>query len=123
MGVAKITLNVLSASSPRLVPECPVRMAARVLAVLLPPSLASTAVLGRPRTREHVQVPEVAGRADGIVDASQTSLCMSLGCYADKNNMRRPPRPSSRERPQPLGSRRNLGMLVPAALIKNFPCW
>jgi hypothetical protein len=91
--------------------------------ILLPPTLASTEVLGPPLTREHLLVPEVHGLADGIVDASRTSLCMCPGCCAGKEGQQPVPQ-SSRERPQLAESQRSLQVLVLGTLTLNrdSPC-
>lgn len=86
-------------------------MAPLVPAALPPPTLASTAALGSLRSREQLRAPEAGGRADGIVDASQTSLCTFLGCYADK-----------REKRQALGSQKSLELSPPIPLMRNLLC-
>lgn len=86
-------------------------MASLVLAALPPPTLASTVVLGSLRSREQLRAPEVGGRADGIVDASQTSLCTFLGCYAAK-----------REKRQVLRSQKSLELSLPIPPMRNLLC-
>lgn len=62
---------------------------------LLPPTLASTEVLGPLQTRERLLVPEGHGLAAGIEDASRISLCMCPGsCASKKNGLHCPPRGS-----------------------------
>lgn len=88
-------------------------------AALLPLTLASTVVLG-----EQLLVPEVLEVAGGIVDESQTSLCMCPGCCAGTKNQWCPPFQSSKERPQLMESQKSLERLVLGTLmlIRESPC-
>lgn len=92
-------------------------MALLVLAALLPPTPTSTAVLDTSQTREQLLVPEVHVLAGGIVDESQTSLCMCLGCDAGQKMGQHPLAQSSRERPQLLGALKSLEGVVLGTLM------
>lgn len=99
-------------------------MALLAPAAHLPPTLADTMVLIPPQTREQVLVPEVHGLAGGIVDESQTSLCMCPGCCTGKKMRWRPLPLVSRERPQFVGSWKSPVMLVLGTPLRimHFPC-
>lgn len=93
-------------------------------AALLPPTLASTKVLGPPQTREWLLVPEEHGLAGGTVDVSQTRLCMCPGYCAGKKNGHHTLPQGSREMLQLVASQKSLEMLVlgTPTLIRNSLC-
>lgn len=81
-------------------------------ATLLPPNLASTAVLGPLQTKEHLLVLEGREPAGGIADANRTRLCMCPEYCVGKKKGYHPLPQGSRETLQLVGSWRNLEMLV-----------
>lgn len=99
-------------------------MALLAPAVHLPSTPANTMVLGPLQTRGQVLVLEVHGLAGGIVDESQTSLCMCPGCCAGRKMEQRPLPQGSLERPLLVGSWKTLVMLVLGipTLIKRSLC-
>lgn len=93
-------------------------------AALLPPTLASTVVLGPPHIREQLLAPEVLGVAVGIVVVSQTRLCMCPGCCTGKKNQWCPLFQGSKERPWLMEFQKSLEGLVLGnlMLIRESPC-
>lgn len=99
-------------------------MAPLAPAVHLPSTPANTMVLGPPQTREQVLVLEVHSLAGGIVNESQTNLCMCPGCCAGRKTGQRPLPQGSRERPLLVGPWKSLLMLVlgTTTLIRCSQC-